>query len=106
MSWLHAPRRRRTAAPRRPRARIEPLEARIAPATFAGTGGPALDITLDHAGEAITIVATPTSYTVNSNFVAVDGGQTGGHVTGFSITSTSIDTAAFTTIHITDSSTG
>lgn len=89
--------------PRRPF--IEPLETRIAPATFSGTGGPSLDITLDHAGETININAGATTYTVTSNFTATDGGNTGGHVTGFGSTSVAIDLAAYAHINIKDSAT-
>jgi len=84
---------------------IEPLESRYAPATFTGTGGPALDIVLDHDGETITVVANGATYTVLSNFNAVDGGNTGGDVSGFGTVTATITADAFTIIHITDGAT-
>ena len=81
---------------------IEPLETRIAPASFAGTGGSALDIILSNVGEAISIVSNGATYTVTSNFNAADGGNTGGDVSGFGTATATITANAFTTIHITD----
>src|SRR3954462_5522438 len=86
--------------------RIEPLETRYAPATFAGTGGAVLNIFLDHAGEAISISAAAGTYNVSSTFAAVDGGNPGGDVSGFGTTTASIQAAAFQAIHVTDSATG
>jgi hypothetical protein len=101
LPWLHSFQRRENAT-RKPAARLEPLEARIAPATFAGTGGPSLDISLNQNGEIITIVSNGATYTITSNSTAVDGGQTGGHVSGFGTSTAVIDAAAFTTININD----
>lgn len=84
---------------------IEPLEARIAPATFTGAAT-TLTIDLNNANELITFSTDGTTITATlSNGTAVDGGGTGGNVTGFGSTLVQITSAAFNTITITDSST-
>src|SRR6266853_1972600 len=105
-TWITSVFGRCNPAVRRHHPRVEPLESRIAPATFAGTGTGELNIFLDHAAEAITIAATATTYTVTSNFNAMDGGNTGGGVSGFGTATATITANAFTTNHITDTANG
>jgi hypothetical protein len=64
-----------------------------------------LNIFLDNVGESITVVSNGATYTVTSNFNAVDGGDTGGDVSGFGTLTSTIAADAFTTIHITDGAT-
>jgi|GEM_PF-6109349 len=84
---------------------IEPLEARVAPATFTGAAG-TLTINLNNANEAVTFSTNGTTITATLvNGTAVDGGGTGGNVAGFGTTSAAVTSAGFTTINIIDGST-
>lgn len=103
----HVPAFKITARPRRESKRsasIEPLEARIAPATFTGAAG-TLTIDLNNTNEKISFSTNGTTITATLlNGTAVDGGGTGGNVAGFGTANASITSAGFTTINITDSS--
>lgn len=85
---------------------IEPLESRIAPATFTGAGA-ALTIDLNAANELVTFTTTGSIITATlTGGTAADGGGTGGNVAGFGTASVAITSAGFTSITITDSAAG
>lgn len=85
---------------------IEPLEARIAPATFSAAGT-ALTINLNNANEAIDVHTDGTAITVAiTGGTAVDGGGTGGLVTGFGTSSAVISSPVFTSVSIIDGAAG
>lgn len=94
------------SASRRRRSSIEPLESRIAPASFTGAGA-VLTIDLNATNELVTFSTTGSIITATlTGGLATDGGGTGGNVSGFGTASVAITSAGFTSIAITDSSTG
>lgn len=85
---------------------VEPLESRIAPATFTGAGG-ILSIDLANANETISLSHDGSSILISLvNGLLTDGGGTGGNVSGFGAANGSITSGGFTAINITDSATG
>ena len=98
---------RRATASRCRQFTIEPLEARIAPASFTGAGA-TLTVNLNSANELVTFHTDGTTITaVLTGGTATDGGgTTAGNVAGFGTSSVAITSSAFTSITITDSAAG
>jgi hypothetical protein len=105
-SWVHGLWSRPLSKPHSRRLTLEPLEDRLAPATFTGAGT-ALTVDLNAANEVVTLSTNGTAVTAAlTGGTATDNGGTGGHVTGFGTATASINSASFTTITITDSAAG
>jgi hypothetical protein len=85
---------------------VEPLEGRIAPATFTGAGT-VLTIDLTALNELVTFSTDGTTITAQlTGGTGTDGGGLGGNVTGFGTSTLLITSAGFTTINIGDSAAG
>ena len=84
---------------------IEPLEARVAPATFSGAAG-VLTINLNNTSESVSFSTNGTTITATlAGGTAVDGGGLGGNVGGLGTGSAAITSAGFTSINVIDNAT-